>query len=125
LQLEDKKFQGSETEHYYRSGFILAKLKFKYMNKCKKCESQSDMFVIVSCKGCVKASKVDTFFQDVKQLQLEKMEKTQSPDYINFFIRFSGLCAKDPSFRQITWNSTKLKKFMSPLVKQLKADKAI
>ena len=83
------------------------------------------MFVILSCPSCVKSSKGNTFFQDVKELQLRQMEKAKTPDYINFFIKFAGLCCTYPKFKFVPWNYTKLKKYMPELTNQLKIDEHI
>jgi len=111
LQREDKNSLHKDTEHFYRAGVLLAKIKYQCFKKCDKCTSRVDtcIFEVVMCKGCTKVSNGNTFFQDVKQLKLEKLKKnsggTISDDYINFFIRFASLCHKYPKLRLITWNA--------------------
>ena len=125
LQLEDKNSLGKDTEHFYRMGFILAKMKYQYFKRCNKCKSELNIFAIVLCKGCTKVSNGNTFFEDVKKLQLEKLKKTMTDDYFNFYIRFAGLCNTYPKLRLISWNSTKLKKYMTKLTKQIGKETSI
>jgi len=120
----------SNTREHVVYGYALAKIKIQYFITCSLCQSQNvDMFTILSCMRCVKASNAnhDAFMNHVKALDLKVVKSKKSYDisYINFFIFFAGLCTEFPNFKNIPWNSTKLKKFMSHWYDQLEIDRHI
>jgi hypothetical protein len=115
----------SDTEYHAVYGYALAKLKFQYFTVCNICQScNRDMFTVLSCKRCVKASNSNhkAFINDVKNLDLQV---GYCSDYINFFISLAGLCTKFPNFKKIPWNSAKIKKFMPYWADQLELDKHV
>ena len=118
IAVESYKRQG--WEHFVSLGYALATLKRLYFTVCFQCKPLNpDMFVILSCKKCVKASNGNTFFADVeKKIDYDK-------GHINFLITVAGLATKFRKLMQTPYNSGELKKYMVYLPDQLKQDRHI
>jgi len=110
------------TEHYFFYGYALAKLKFQYYAKCSICTL--DVFVMLSCKRCSAASKKQhmLYINNMKNL---KLKEEYCQDYINFLIRFAGLCCKSPKLKKIPCEPNKIKKYIGYLSEQLDIDQNI
>lgn len=108
------------TDYFCRLGYALAKLKMMYFKTCSICvERKSDMFTILSCERCAKASDSSVFFE------VATKATTYKKDYINFLIRAAGLYVEFPKFKLTVWNSTDLKKYMAYLPGKMEGDKNI
>jgi len=104
--------------HYEHFGIALAKLKRMYFTACSHCKSKNpDMFEILSCLKCAKASNGNTFFKDLEQ----KIDYT--PGYINYLIRIAALSAKYPKLKLTPWNFSLLSKYITYLPDQMEKDK--
>jgi hypothetical protein len=107
-------------QYFAEFGYALAKLKHMYFKTCFLCKSQNlDMFSVLSCKRCVKASNGNTFFTDVKK----RVDHENA--HINFLITVAGLTTKFPKLVHTPYNSGELKKYMTYLPDQLTKDKHI
>jgi hypothetical protein len=105
--------------YYDDMGYALAKLKRIYYTVCDICKrNEADMFCIISCGRCVKASQGNTFFHDV----LGILGVQYSKSHINFLIQVSGLCNDFPKFRCAVWTITDVKKYMPYLRDKIKME---
>ena len=120
-EVENYKRQG--WEYFGGLGYALAKLKHIYFTVCFICKHDNvrstDMFAILSCKRCTKASNGNTFFEDVCK------KVTYDKGYINFLITVAALVDKFPKVMQTPYNSAELKKYMVYLPERMANDKHI
>jgi len=126
LQIKDGDIfnsQCQDTIQLFEFGYALAKLKDMYFTKCVPHTNETNIFDVLKCKGCTKVSNGNTFFKDLKKLNLKSIDVVE--DNINFFVRFAGLCVLYPKFKLIPWNSTKIKQYMVFLGPQLQVDEVM
>ena len=124
LSKEIENYKRKGTEHYLRFGLAIAKLKRMYFKLCSICiENNPDVYSVLSCRRCTKASHGNTFFNDLKS---DTNLGSYSKGYLNFLITFAGLCKEYPKFQQTKWDVKGLKKYIfSYLPIQLEKDKHI
>ena len=107
------------TLYYDDLGYALAKLKRTYYTVCDICKKdKADMFCIVSCGRCAKASQGNTFFQDVSKI----LGVEYSKSHINFLIQISGICCTFSMFKCAVWAISDVKKYIAYLKPQLEED---
>jgi hypothetical protein len=108
--------------YYDDMGYTLAKLKRTYYTLCDTCKkNEADMFCIVSCGRCVKASQGNTFFHDV----LEILGVQYSKSHINFLIQIASICNTFSMFKYAVWTISDVKKYIAYLKPKMKEDHTI
>ena len=95
---------------YARLGHAYATLKRMYFNVCTIClPTNADMYYVLSCLRCAKASRKNSFLNDLKShIDLA----TYSMSYINFLITVASLCDKYPQFLKTPWDTGELNKYI-------------
>ena len=122
LELDaDNVYEKNGWIYYGQRGLAFGILKYKYFLLCFDCKSNNpDMFYVLACKKCAKASNGNTFFADLKASGVDRAD-----GYINFQIKIGGLLKKFPNLKFARFNYEKLNKFMKYLPNQLEKDKRI
>jgi len=121
INKELKNYLRRGWEYYGRFGLALAQSKYLYFDTCFQCKPLNpDIFTVLSCNKCVKASNGNKFFEDLKLKGV-----TYSNSYINSLIQIARLGRTFPNVKRTPWNFEKLNKYMSYLPDQMKQDKDI